>query len=562
MLLATFAIPAAAHAQDIVIDPNDLTADKINQAMVKKGKGWIKGQAKAAGKDWIFATGQSATMEDILEAVRKRSEGDDKNARGDCKGAVMGEVSSRLTNLGYKTSVQAAGLKMFDTATKMAGLASGFGGAVTEGGALNWVIGQYSDAAAGKAKDSVFDAIKNLFIEEKQPQFEIYETDGTVGKCDYKLRAVWDIVHGTYSVLISGDCHCEPAGNTGVAPQKLGKWWITFKGHLKITIDKTKTEKTVKWVVQPVDPDPDGMRFKAQCNSCPETELPPPFIEKQQTCPPPAPTPLTPDERAKIEAEAEAKKKARDDLTGKIRDAGDEVKAAEDNLKYTKEHPKADPEAQKKDLEEAQQRLKAAKDEEYRLQSEDQKLQDQLRPLEKKLAGAGAKPGVSYEGNPFAARMLSIHNSERAAVGSPPLQWNPILADHAQAYANELARDGQLAHASRAGRGDERENLSEGNIWWTTDQMMQTWLREKKHFVAGTFPNVSDTGNWSDVGHYSQMVWSRTTEIGCGEAQGSGFNWLVCRYSPGGNKDGQPVLVPNIVESAAPPCPEDSDDWF
>ncbi|MEO7654234.1 MAG: CAP domain-containing protein, partial [Sphingomicrobium sp.] len=45
------------------------------------------------------------------------------------------------------------------------------------------------------------------------------------------------------------------------------------------------------------------------------------------------------------------------------------------------------------------------------------------------------------------------------------------------------------------------------------------------------------TGDWSQCGHYTQMVWPTTTDIGCGYARGR-FDALVCRYSPPGNKDG------------------------
>ena len=111
---------------------------------------------------------------------------------------------------------------------------------------------------------------------------------------------------------------------------------------------------------------------------------------------------------------------------------------------------------------------------------------------------------------------LDIHNRERTAVGGRPLRWNVGLAARAQDYANRLARTGQLAHASRAGRGIERENLNRGLPGWNTDQMMGNWLNEKRNFTPGTFPNVSRTGNWYDVGHYSQMIWPTTTDIGCG----------------------------------------------
>ena len=141
------------------------------------------------------------------------------------------------------------------------------------------------------------------------------------------------------------------------------------------------------------------------------------------------------------------------------------------------------------------------------------------------------------------ARMLAVHNAERVAVGVPPLQWDPMLQASATAYAGELARTGRLVHAPRTGRGAERENLSKGMLGWTPEQMLRNWVVEKRNFVAGVYPAVSRTGRWEDVSHYTQIIWPTTTRVGCGLARGRGNQWLVCRYTPGGNREGHAVGI-------------------
>lgn len=164
----------------------------------------------------------------------------------------------------------------------------------------------------------------------------------------------------------------------------------------------------------------------------------------------------------------------------------------------------------------------------------------------------------------FAQRILDVHNQERTALGLQPYYWSVPLAEGAQQHANYLARTGVLAHASREGRGTARENLNQGMIGWNADQMIDNWLDEKRLFRPGIFPNVSATGDWNQVGHYSQMIWPDTSEIGCGMATGSGFQWLVCRYSPGGNKDGRTVgfpMQPQQVAERSPHSQDSSGNW-
>ena len=70
-------------------------------------------------------------------------------------------------------------------------------------------------------------------------------------------------------------------------------------------------------------------------------------------------------------------------------------------------------------------------------------------------------------------------------------------------------------------------------------QLADLWGRERVYFVAGNFPAISTTRNWMDTGHYSQMVWRTTTQVGCGFARGPGLDFLVCNYNPPGNVMGQ-----------------------
>ena len=141
----------------------------------------------------------------------------------------------------------------------------------------------------------------------------------------------------------------------------------------------------------------------------------------------------------------------------------------------------------------------------------------------------------------IAARLLAEHNRARAAAGVPPLIWDNRLAISAAVWAPELSRLGRLVHSPRASRICQRENLVQAVPGQSPEQMVQQWLAERRNFVPGIFPNVSRTGSWSDVAHYSQIVWRQTTSVGCAIFSDRRFDWLVCRYSPPGNIDGRRV---------------------
>ncbi|HEX8214024.1 MAG TPA: CAP domain-containing protein [Allosphingosinicella sp.] len=142
----------------------------------------------------------------------------------------------------------------------------------------------------------------------------------------------------------------------------------------------------------------------------------------------------------------------------------------------------------------------------------------------------------------MAARLLAAHNRERLAVGVPQLRWDPALAAAAASYGPALAAMGRLEHSPRATRPGQRENLWMGPRGaYSPEQMVGSWAQEKAYFRRGIFPNVSSTGNWLDVSHYTQMIWRSTTSLGCAVHQTRTTDYLICRYSPPGNVDGRQV---------------------
>ena len=130
--------------------------------------------------------------------------------------------------------------------------------------------------------------------------------------------------------------------------------------------------------------------------------------------------------------------------------------------------------------------------------------------------------------------MLAAHNGYRARLGLPPLHWSNQLAADAQQWAEHLAEIGQLEHSNS---GQNFAMATAGTMSLT--QLVDLWGSEQADFKNGYFPDISTTGNWMDVGHYSQIVWKTTTKVGCGFAESDGNDVLVCDYAPPGNVMGE-----------------------
>jgi hypothetical protein len=145
--------------------------------------------------------------------------------------------------------------------------------------------------------------------------------------------------------------------------------------------------------------------------------------------------------------------------------------------------------------------------------------------------------------------VLCAHNKYRAQINSEnpgiqpldPLTWSQTLADNAQKCAASYTSNDTCAHKCQ--RGSEGENLSCGTSAYAV--AIDDWGSEKKCFKYGIFPDTyngqcdldpycKEYKDWHCSGHYSQIIWRNTKQVGCGTANG----WTVCRYLSHGNVHG------------------------
>jgi len=133
--------------------------------------------------------------------------------------------------------------------------------------------------------------------------------------------------------------------------------------------------------------------------------------------------------------------------------------------------------------------------------------------------------------------MISAHNEARRQYGVGPLVWDEGLARDASVYALYLARTGRFEHDPQAGRRPpEGENLFMGTrSAYTYGDMIGLLIDERRFYRPGRFPAVSRTGDWSQVAHYTQIIWPTSQRVGCATAANRTNDYLVCRYLPAGN---------------------------
>ena len=139
-------------------------------------------------------------------------------------------------------------------------------------------------------------------------------------------------------------------------------------------------------------------------------------------------------------------------------------------------------------------------------------------------------------GTDFQKSALDAHNNYRAKHHVGKLVLNQELCDIAQKYAEELARTGNFAHSGNSFHDDNMgENLFACYGMKITGKMMtDDWYNEVNQY------NFNNPGYISGTGHFTQIVWKGSKQVGFGYAQArDGYYYGVANYYPAGNFIGE-----------------------
>jgi pathogenesis-related protein 1 len=128
-------------------------------------------------------------------------------------------------------------------------------------------------------------------------------------------------------------------------------------------------------------------------------------------------------------------------------------------------------------------------------------------------------------------QMLAAHNAARAAVKTKPLVWSDKLAVAAQDWANLLLTRQLLVHQKKSKFGENLYELVGARA--KPEDVVKVWTSEAVDYDYKT--NRCRTA----CGHYTQVIWRDTRELGCAVARRGAREVWVCEYAPAGNYVGE-----------------------
>lgn len=138
-----------------------------------------------------------------------------------------------------------------------------------------------------------------------------------------------------------------------------------------------------------------------------------------------------------------------------------------------------------------------------------------------------------FDDEQFLQEGLTLHNEYRKKHRVPRLVLNKDLCKCAEEWAKTLARDDKFMHRPDCSYGENLFSMWSSNSITMKDACTQ-WYQEGKDYNYNVEPKVLKSG------HFTQMVWKNTKEVGFGVSKGrSGRIVIVANYYPAGNVIGQ-----------------------
>lgn len=148
-------------------------------------------------------------------------------------------------------------------------------------------------------------------------------------------------------------------------------------------------------------------------------------------------------------------------------------------------------------------------------------------------------------------QLVNAHNKIRFMLGLQPLTWSDYLARFSQQWADFLKRQHGCHMQHRPLQGPNHTDYGENLFWgsalrWTDgttevqridgSDVVREWSDEQRFYDY----HSNSCARGQQCGHYTQIVWRDTSQVGCGVAVcGDNSQVWVCSYHPAGNWIGE-----------------------
>ncbi|XP_034152939.1 uncharacterized protein LOC105021790 isoform X1 [Esox lucius] len=147
----------------------------------------------------------------------------------------------------------------------------------------------------------------------------------------------------------------------------------------------------------------------------------------------------------------------------------------------------------------------------------------------------------------FERQFVDAHNDYRQKHGAPPLSLSKDLCNSAQKWANHLLSSKCLKHSST----DHGENLyyasSSVPKEYNGKDAVDSWYSEIKDY------HFDKPGFTSGTGHFTQVVWKDSREVGVGIATDGKTIIVVGQYHPAGNISNAGYFEKNVLLPGSSP---------
>ncbi|XP_040899181.1 Golgi-associated plant pathogenesis-related protein 1-like isoform X2 [Toxotes jaculatrix] len=144
----------------------------------------------------------------------------------------------------------------------------------------------------------------------------------------------------------------------------------------------------------------------------------------------------------------------------------------------------------------------------------------------------------------FQQEFLATHNSYRAKHSTPPLKLNSELSAACQEWADHLLEIDSLDHSDTKDGENVFTMSSSADFKLTGKEAVDSWYSEIEDY------DWNNPGDSESTGHFTQVVWKESTELGVGFATNGKTAFVVGQYRPAGNMDMPGCFEKNVLPTA------------